>query len=729
MNNTKSFEQYSAMILKFKNISIKQALILLLTITMFSIGTIGLLNFIFSKKLMLVQSKSQSTALAVQNLNQTLTDLLAREMEIYSFSTEEELNNINHAFNVEEYKSSRKQLEVLQEFDKKATNLLKDLDIVQGNLIALDIGIMDSKRATVQYKNSLEKQKEKTLQENDKIIELANTISGRYNLLEKKAKRNFMKVLNDGKSKNFAPDEITKLIEQTKEIINGNAATINGLAKDISINLVKLDSSINSILTIENIDLLTSILNNSIAQQLTSINNANTAINGLIDNDEAASKELKNLTNKMDSIQNLILNDKDSIVNLKKDMLNAEQTLKTNQDAFLGAMSNMLSILQEIGTISENLRNDTTKETEHILQKSITLNAIVILAVFLILYISSMMFFQYIKNGIKKIGNLVQLVSNFNLTANINANELTKNEIGYILKDVNTMIKSLSKIISDVITSAQNLSKLSVELDKNSTTTVVETKKQKTGTEQIATATNEMAYSSADVMKCSDIVNDTIQSTAKVVTTARNKVDNTINMVNNLLNKLVNSSDIISKVDQQSQNISSVLDVITGITEQTNLLALNAAIEAARAGEHGRGFAVVADEVRVLAKRSKTSADEIKSIIIALQEQSAVAVKDMHDSLVVSKDCVATSNELGLILEEVKSSIVNLINNVTQIATATKQQNTAIQDTNANIQFLSSSMDNALHNADTNSQISKEMSNLSSELLTISSKFIVEKKK
>ena len=711
-----TYQQQNAIILKLKNISIKQALMLLVTITMFSI----VLNFVFTKQLMSVQMQSQNTAHAVQDLNQIFTNLLAREMEIYSFFTEAELNNIKHEFNSAEYRKNRDLLEELKGFDKKAETLLKDFDVFQGHLVSLDIEIMDSKRSEVQYFTELEKQKDKTLLRSEKMIELANNISGKYNLLEKRVKRNFLKTLSDREAKTLTAEEDSKIFDQLKGVINGNATTINSLAQEINMNLIKLTSSINTMLTIGNIDLLTSILNNTIVQEFSSINNATKAISNLVANDEAALKDIGGLISEVGVIQNFVITDKNSIVSIKKELLKIGQNLKTNQNDFLNTISSAMSALNEIGAISENLRNNATTETESILQKSKSINAMVILAVFFLLYMSSMMFSQYIKNGIKKIGGLVQLVSAFNLTANVDAKELTENEIGHILKDVKTMITSLSKVISDMIHSAGDLSKLSEALDRNSTTAVEEIKKQKTGTEQIATATNEMSYSSADVMKCSETVNNTIQATAEVVTTARGKVDNTINMVNNLLGKLIKSSATISQVDKQSQDINSVLDVITGITEQTNLLALNAAIEAARAGESGRGFAVVADEVRELAKRSKTSADEIRNIITSLQQQSAIAVKDMSDSLVVSKNCVVTSNELGKILEEVKSSIVDLIGNVAQIAAATKQQNGAIQDTNSNIQLLSSTMDNALQTANTNSQISKQMAGLSSELQVIS---------
>jgi methyl-accepting chemotaxis protein len=411
---------------------------------------------------------------------------------------------------------------------------------------------------------------------------------------------------------------------------------------------------------------------------------------------------------------------KDSLI-IKNDMLKNQLRKNQNEllDVILNTMVTLQQIINNVTSISGRVESD--------IKNSITTNVIVILCLGFVLCVTSIVFSRYLNNGIIRISSIIRKAANFDLTAKIANKEITNNEIGSILKDLNTMLESLSLVIVDMITNADNLSILSDNLNKSAATTVSEVRKQKTETEQIATSTNEMAYSAADVAKCSSEVNDVIQNTAQVVVTARNRVDNTIEMINALEDRLTQSSGVISKVDQQSQNINSVLDVITNITEQTNLLALNAAIEAARAGEHGRGFAVVADEVRELAKRSKSSANEIRSIITALQEQSAIAVKDISASLVASKSCVVNSNELSKILEDVKAAINNLISNVAQIATATRQQDASVQSTNTSIQYLSSSMDEALRNADNNSQISMQMADVSKKIHDNSNKFHVDR--
>lgn len=191
----------------------------------------------------------------------------------------------------------------------------------------------------------------------------------------------------------------------------------------------------------------------------------------------------------------------------------------------------------------------------------------------------------------------------------------------------------------------------------------------------------------------------------------------------NLMGQIDNAAKVIKKVDTDSENIGKVLDVIRGIAEQTNLLALNAAIEAARAGEAGRGFAVVADEVRTLASRSQQSAEEIRQMIERLQEGARNAVKAMDgakDKAVASEEQVeAAAEALGMIAGEVSS--ISDMNN--QIAAAAKQQTAVADEINTNVANVTHAADAAAEGAQHSSQISEELVALSEQLETLVARF------
>jgi methyl-accepting chemotaxis protein len=180
--------------------------------------------------------------------------------------------------------------------------------------------------------------------------------------------------------------------------------------------------------------------------------------------------------------------------------------------------------------------------------------------------------------------------------------------------------------------------------------------------------------------------------------------------------EIESASEVIRNLEKDSNQIGSILDVIKGIAEQTNLLALNAAIEAARAGEQGRGFAVVADEVRTLASRTQESTEEIQSMIEKLQSGAKVAVSVMSDSRKYADDSVSHAKSAGEALEMITQSISTITEMNTQIATAAEEQSAVSEEINGNIVNINHAAEEAAEGANSTSTESERLAEMAKEL-------------
>lgn len=206
---------------------------------------------------------------------------------------------------------------------------------------------------------------------------------------------------------------------------------------------------------------------------------------------------------------------------------------------------------------------------------------------------------------------------------------------------------------------------------------------------QVATAMTEMAATVQDVARNAALAAESTEVGLKETTAGKQVVDSTIDSIHSLAGEVQQAATVIEKLSEYSTNIGDILGVIKGIAEQTNLLALNAAIEAARAGEQGRGFAVVADEVRTLAGRTQESTLEIEQMIERLQGGSQEAVKVMEQSRDKAEDSVNQAAKAGEALEIITDAINTITDMNHQIATASEEQSAVAEEINQNIVNIS----------------------------------------
>ncbi len=286
-----------------------------------------------------------------------------------------------------------------------------------------------------------------------------------------------------------------------------------------------------------------------------------------------------------------------------------------------------------------------------------------------------------------------------------------RDDIGGIVERINQSVFKLS-------TSAEEMAHITDQSNQSMT-------RQRIETDQVATAMNEMTATVHEVAQHAQLAADSASQANSEVQTGQSVVNEAINAISKLVQQVEKAADVIHELENDSVEIGSVLDVIRSIAEQTNLLALNAAIEAARAGEQGRGFAVVADEVRVLAQRTQTSTEEIQKMIEKVQQGAQHAVEAMRQSRSQADVTRDTAARAGEVLNSITASVTNINDMNTMIASSSVEQNSVAEEINRSVVNISQVAEVASQGAAHTAETSEDLRNVAEELKHVISRLKV----
>jgi methyl-accepting chemotaxis protein len=298
-------------------------------------------------------------------------------------------------------------------------------------------------------------------------------------------------------------------------------------------------------------------------------------------------------------------------------------------------------------------------------------------------------------------------------------------ETGELLKAMQYMIGNLRSMIGDVKASAETMASASQELSASSEQMTKEITSQTSRSTQIATASEQMSQTVVDVAKNATTIASSASETVRTAQDGGDVVTKSVAEVQAIARSVGVSAKTIGMLGEKSKQIGEIVGVINGIADQTNLLALNAAIEAARAGEQGRGFAVVADEVRKLAERTANATAEIAGMIGSIQTEVDGAVRSIDDATRQVEMGVKYTVQAGDALQAIVKSVGQLQSMIQQIASATEEMSSASEQVSGDIQVIASSSNEMSSGAAQISQSSADLAKLATSLHAIIDRFKV----
>lgn len=375
------------------------------------------------------------------------------------------------------------------------------------------------------------------------------------------------------------------------------------------------------------------------------------------------------------------------------------------------AIDSILAVSAAVGLmVDKPIMADLASSKRNMIIAFVFMLAVIVLGIFSMLVIRSKI--------VQPISRLNEAITNIEKTNDLTLNIAvdSEDENGQMASAFNSMMGKFHGIVKDLHSSIEHLASSSEELSASAVQIAGGSQSQSSRAAQVSTATQEMSATIIEVAKNVSGAADAAREASSVAVKGGKIVSESIESMNGIADTAKESSAIISALGNRSNQIGDIVNVIDDIADQTNLLALNAAIEAARAGEQGRGFAVVADEVRKLAEKTMNATKEIGEMIKAMQEETGKAISSMQEEVYAVEKGVRLAKEAGAALSEIVDKVDVVTSMVHQVTTATEQQSAATEQISSDIAAVADVINETSASAQQIAKASQEMAELATNL-------------
>lgn len=446
-----------------------------------------------------------------------------------------------------------------------------------------------------------------------------------------------------------------------------------------------------------------------------------TEIRALADLDRDASSEVQKLNQALTAYLDVAVTLSEQMIKGTADFAN----LESKAAEMTGSYQRIEQALTSFRDAQQKAFTDSIDSANAAAQRTVVIGIAVGVGTVTLLFMIGLAIASALRRNIANVVDSLKDIAQGNGDLRRRIRKESTDEIGELVEWFNAFVAKLQGIIGDVVATALPLAELAKKLKVATTETLSQVGEQQNGGRRVQDAVNEMnnsvqsvAHSAADAASSAQEADGQAKAGLRVV-------KETVQQIEALARDVRSAADVIKQLDADSAAVGTILDVIRNIAEQTNLLALNAAIEAARAGEQGRGFAVVADEVRTLASRTQQSTSEIQGMIERLQSAARSAVDVMSKGTRQAEVSVTNSGAAGSSLEAITQTVASISSMNGRIAEATEQQQRVAQTIVSSVSEINEHAAKTSASANRMADVSNELAGLAGKLESVARQFSI----